>query len=678
MPKIKKKENISKKEAYKKIAKEIIEIPIDEFLEKSFLPYAWSVTLDRSLIVISDGCKTIHRRILWTAWKNKITDTSPFIKSATFCGRVMQFSPHGDCYKSVVNIAAPVDPGQPRSLRVPLIQGKGNWGGLDLIEASSRYTELRLWPAAMELLQELPEDAVDMVPNYNETSVEPKLLPARWPVAVINGTSGMAVGFASNIPCHNPDEIMDACIDLVKDPKSKLKIKGPDFDCGCDIIANIERDGKVVNGIKEYLDTGTGTFLMRGCYKVTKSNTGTYTINFTSLPYQVGPEKVLETVKKQYEKGNLKELASWKDLSDINTPVNVEFKTKKGVNVDKVINDLFNLTPLQEYFSANCTVIKDNLPQKAGMRDMLLAFLDFRRECTRRKLNYRVKKAEEKLHVQEALQAVLLDIDKCIAIIRKSDTVDVARTKLMKTFKIDEGQADYILSLQLRRLTKSDKIEIDANIKELRKQIKDLKAILGSEAKFNNFIVSELEDTKKVISSPRKCKIVKNDDTEVDIKDVYLEYSGKRVKRTFDKSTKSFVVDESGRVIIITYKNGADVRSVYELPDNKLSPLSKFSNISGRAITVVGAEGYLVLVGINGMMKIVDLSTVVLPKGQSIRKVLGQPVFDAFVVKKIKGSLELNDKKVVPLKKLPVFGLSANGNKVWSHKISSVKYLKTE
>lgn len=820
--KLSKEEKEKKIQAYKKIAKEVTVTPVEEYVENAYLPFAFSVCLDRALVFVEDGVKPIQRRILWTAYRNHVTDKSPLMKSATFCGRVFAYSPHGDCYLSLINMSAPAVPGQPRNLRVPLVYIKGNAGSLDsgpaacltkdtklvacldldkpkvksieellnvdldeyphytfsvnsrgkrtsgrikkvwksgeeevlnihlsngevvratgnhrfltnnydeilakklkagqllatagrkvfitriikgkkeevydveiegknhnfLLDANiyvhnSRYTEMKLWPAAMELVKELDEDAVDMIPNYNETDVEPKHLPARWPVAVINGASGLAVGFSCNIPCHNPDEIMDTCIDLVHDPKARLKIKGPDFDCGCDIVACTEREGELVDGIKEYLKTGAGSFIMRGKYHVTESKKGAYTINFTALPYQIGPEKVLDAVKKQYEKGNFKELSSWKDLSDIEVPVNVEFKTKKGVSIAKVINDLFTLTPLQTPYAVNNTIIMDNLPQKMGMREILLSFVEFRRECTRRKLNFRVKKAEDKLHTQEALQAVLLDIDKCISIIRKSDTAEIAKEKLMKAFKIDERQAEYILSIQLRKLTKSDKIEIDKNIDELRKKIDQIKGILNSEKKFNNFVASELEDTKEIISSPRKCKIYKtiNDDIEDDVDDVYIQCNGNKVKRTFEKDKDNYKVSDDGRMLIITYKNGADVRSVYELPDGRFAAIGSFSDLSGRAIAGAGAEGYLVLVGINGMMKIVDLSTVELPKGQNIPTILAQPIKDAFVLKEIKGKLLVNDKKEIPLSKLPVFGIKAKGNKVYNKPVKTVQYIKEE
>lgn len=661
-------------------AKEIIEKQVEDYVQEMFLPYAYSVCLDRALVYDTDGLKPIQRRALFCAYKNGLSDKSAKMKSATFTGRLMDYSPHADAYLAIVNMAEPETEGQPRNLRLPLIKGKGNWGNLDGPAAAARYTEMNLTPAAMELLKELNENAVDMVPNYNGTLDEPKFLPARWPVAIINGVpNGMAVGFACNIPCHNPDEVMDACIELTKnsdltDAELCKIIKGPDFNCGCDIISDVEKDGKTVNGVREYLKNGSGTFIMKGKYNVEEKG-GKYTINFYSLPYQIGPYKVIEAVKKQYEKGHLKELSSWKDLSDMEHPINVEFKTKKGVNVDKIISELYELTPLQSYFAVNNTIIHEGLPQQVNMKTALLGFVEFRKECTKRKLKFRLAKKEQQLHIQEALKAVLLDIDKCIAIIRKSDNEEAARQSLMKTFKIDEGQANYILSLQLRKLTKADEHEIKTNIDELKKAIAEIKKILGDAKKFIQYVVSEMEDTKSVISSPRKCKITKSKDEELDIKDVYLKYKNGKVKRTFKNEGRIFPVDKEGRVLIITYKNGADVRSIYELPDEKYVSMSNFSNISGRPVAVAGTEGFLVLVGIEGTMKMVDLSEVNLPKGQNIKKILAQPVAGAFVVPKVAGGVRLNGKKEIDLKELPVFGISANGNKVWPHKIDSVEFI---
>lgn len=674
---------IEKEELFQTVAAEVDEQEISEYVENNYLPFSWSVCLDRALVYSTDGLKPIQRRILYTAYKTGITDKSPKIKSSTFEGRVMAYSPHGGCYGSIANLAASEVKGQPRDMRVPLIRGKGNWGDLDHGPAAARYTEMNLYPAAMELLVELSEDAVDMVPNYNDTDVEPVFLPARWPVAVINGVpDAMAVGFACNLPSHNPDEIMDATIALLKDPNLENKdimkiVKGPDFNCGCDIIACTEQQGKAVDGIKSYMDTGKGTFLMRSKYNVTEDN-GQYIINFYALPYRIGPEKIIEAIKKKYDKGGFKELASWKDLSDMENPVNLEITTKKGVNLSKIIHELFQYTPLQTTYTTNNTIVSNKIPQKMDIKSILNDFIEFRKECTTRKLNYRLKSLDHKLHLQEAIKAVLLDIDKCVSIIRNSDTAEDACTKLMKQFSIDEEQANYILSLQLRKLTKSDSHEINENIKDLNKKIKDINSVLGNDKKFIEFIAEEMEETKKKISSPRKCKIYKKEqkDDEIEEKEVYLGFKDGKVYRTFEKTGDVYSVAPDGRVAVIT-KNKAEIKSIYEIPDNRPVVMSRFGVT--RPLAVCSNEGYLLLVGKMGSMKIVDLSKMTLPNKPEIAKILNQEVLEAHLFKSIeKGKIAIageKHEKVVELKDIPVQSISANGKKFLNEEIDYVELM---
>lgn len=483
-------------------AKEIIKTDLKDFVDKNYTPFSWSVCLDRAL-VLKDGLKPIQRKILWTAKEMGITDKSAKVKVASFCGRVMKYSPHSVAESSVTNLAKSEGSSPPVDLRVPLIRIKGN------INAAGRYIEMNFWPAAMELLKELNENTVLMVDNYDNTAKEPKFLPVRWPVAFINGVpNAMAVGFACNLPSHNPDEVMDACIKLLQNSDINITditkiIKGPDFSCGCDIIK--KRDG--VDGVKEYMKTGSGTFIMRGVYEVKKEGRK-HVINFSALPYKITPEKILESISSNYEKGKLRELSSWKDLSDLKHPVNVEIITKTNVNIDKVISDLFQLTPLEQTFSANNTLIINDKPLQADVKTILNSFLDLRKECTKNKLEYRLDKKKHKLLMQEAIQKVLLDIDAAIKIIRNSDNDKVAKEKLIKKFKLNDEQAEYILSLQLRKLTKADRHEIETSIKDLNKEIKELDSILNNKKKFIDFIIKELEDTKQVITSKRLCKII--------------------------------------------------------------------------------------------------------------------------------------------------------------------------
>lgn len=548
---------------------------------------------------------------------------------------------------------------------------------------NSRYTEMSLWPAAMELLKELNEDTVDMVPNYDNTTIEPVYLPARFPVALINGVpDAMAVGYACNIPSHNPDEVMDACIALLNNEDISIKelskiINGPDFDCGCDIIAVTERDGKMVNGISSYMETGSGSFIMKAVCEQTENN-GSYTLNFKKLPYKISPERVIEEIKKQYEKGELKELSSWKDLSDIENPVNLEIITKKNINISKVLNDLYKMTSLQCVFAANNTIIIGNSPTKADIKTILSEFISFRKNCTKRKLNHRLEERNHKLHIQEAIKAVLVDIDKCISIIRNSDDEDIARDKLKKTFKLDDEQANYILSLQLRKLTKSDIHQVNSSIKDLSAEIKEISGILNNEKKFISFITSEMEDTKKVISSNRKCHIVKQLNEEVEIKQVYLSCEDRKITRSFNKTDDSFEINEEGKVLVVT-KDKCFIRSIYEIPDNKPVLNSKLK-FSGTGLTVAASEGYLLIVGLEGSMKIVDMSTFNFPRKDVIDSIFKQEIVYATQLKELDGAILVKGSKrdrKVSISDIPVQSMSAkSGKRIYNGVVESIELIK--
>lgn len=673
------------------IAKELIEKDLPDYINEIYAPYAWSVCLDRALVYITDGLKPIQRKILWTAKKLGITDKSARMKSATFVGRVMKYSPHGESYDVVVNMAETESEGIekiPRPLRLPLIEGKGNFGGINRNlqpAASSRYSEIRLTPAAMELISELDENTIEFVPNYDNTDVEPVFLPARWPVALINGVpDAMAVGYACNIPNHNPDEVMDACIALEKNPKlgfNELKkiILGPDFNCGCDIIAMRERDGVVQDGIVSYMETGSGTFTMRGKYTVEEVG-GRNIIKFYSLPYKIDPADVIEDIKREYEKGGFRELSEWKNLSDLEHPVLLYLETKKGINLPKLISDLYSKTKLECAFSANNTIISgegiEARPVKFGVRDIILGFLNFRHQCTKNKLNNRIKLKEAELSKNNAIKAVSVDIDKCISIIRKANDRSEAAKKLEKTFKINDEQSKYVLSLQIGSLTKSDTIAIQKRIGELEKSLKETKEILADPKKFSKFIISELEETKKNISSPRKCKIIKSLEEEEETKDIFLGInSDGKIYRTFKESEDVYSVNKDGKVVVIT-ESKAFIRSIYELNDEKLAAVSKLK-FPGKGLTVAASSGYLLIVGEEGSAKIVDMSSYNYPNKDVVDGIFKQKVAYATVIRELAGKLVINGNEKVKISDIPVQSMTAkNGKKISKENISSVELVQ--
>lgn len=488
-----------KKAKFEKIAENLEEVPADGFLKDNFLPYAWSFSLDRALTDVT-GLKPVQRRILYTMYEMGLSPQGNRSKVATLAGRVLAYHPHGDVSvaDALKNIA------RPHVFRVPLIDGKGDFGVPGTPGAAARYIEARLNKAAWLNVEDIAEHATRMAPNYDDTTVEPVRIPVKWPVSVVNGGSGIAVGYAANMPSHNPTEIMKACKALLKNPDmtddalAKI-VLGPDFNMGGSITSN--------DGIKEYLKTGSGSFKIRGNYEVTPGARNSYRIEFYELPYGVYPEKVIEEIQKQSDKGKFAEISTYKDLSDLKHPIRVVIDTKPSSNHKKVLQDLFKFTSLESSFSANMTTIVDNRPVQAPMKTLLLNFVEFRKECIANKTNYILPRRENRLHVINGMLKTLVDIDKAISIIRKSDDSEVANEKLQKAFKIDKLQADYVLSLQLKRLTKMDSLALKNEKQDLEDEIKYLNDLLSDVEVLNAYLLNEFDNTLKIIGDERKTEI---------------------------------------------------------------------------------------------------------------------------------------------------------------------------
>lgn len=587
------------------VASDIDDVPADEWLKSNFLPYAWDYNLDRALVDVS-GLKPVQRRILYTMWKKNLNPNANRMKVATLAGAVLAYHPHGDASVSeaLKNMA------RAHIFRVPLIDGKGDFGTIGSPGAAPRYIEAKLSKAAWLNVEEIDQNAVKIIPNYDGKEVEPERLPVRWPVGVINGNSGMAVGYAANMPSHNPTEVMKACIALVKNPDlsdNRLAniVKGPDFNMGGFITST--------DGVKEYLKTGSGTFTIRSKYDVTPIRGGGYRIDYYEIPFGTTPEAIKKTIKKQMDNGHLKDVVNVNDLSDLKHPVKFVVDVKKDAQIKSVIEDLFRRTPLESKFSANMTTVVNNRPQQSSMKDLLLDFIEFRKQCIVNKLGWERGKRCDRLHLVKGLLSVLLDIDKAVKIIRNSDDAKTASTSLQKTFKIDEVQANYVLSLQLRRLTKMDRHSLDEEEKSLTDRISEIDSILKDG--MVEYMVNEFKETMKVIGDDRKTEI--NDMTEAE----YLESrkNESKVLKAEDKGAKTCLyVLADGRFL----KSMVPIDSVSMARTNrtkKVQPyLSMVRTAGNENVSVIGDDGVAystALVSMSGNEPVSSSSLSTIPSG---------------------------------------------------------------
>jgi len=475
-------------------------------VEMSFLTYAYSVITDRALPDARDGLQPVQRRILYSMYESGFGQTKPHQKSAKIVGITTgNYHPHGDsaCYGAMVRLA------QPFSLYLPLVDGHGNFGDQPgSTYAASRYTEARLAQSSTLLLQELAEDAVEMRSNYDNSTLEPTVLPAMFPNLLVNGASGIAVGMATNMPTHNPNEIMAAARWLLTHPNATLEklmefVPGPDFHSGGEIIG--------VDAIKEGYATGRGIFRIRGRADVEDAGRGKHRIVFYELPYGVSIEKIIEKTKKAIELGKITGVSDIKDLTDRRNGTRLVVETKTGVNPQALMVDLFQYTDLQVSFGINNMALVNGEPKMLGLRDLLSIFLEHRKDATRRRSQFRLAKKENRLHLVKGLLKALADIDKVIEIIRGSDDDEIASKELIKYFKVDEVQAKYILDLQLRRLTRLDQIKLDTESASLQTEIESLNAILNDPEVLTKLIGDELVATAKLLDTPRHSTIIDGD-----------------------------------------------------------------------------------------------------------------------------------------------------------------------
>ena len=483
------------------VAKVIDKVSTQDFLEKSFLKYAYMVILSRAIPDARDGLKPVQRRVLHTMNTLGLTPEKNHVKSARIVGEVMGiFHPHGSSYLTLVRMA------QDFALRLPLVDGHGNFGSPGDGPAADRYTESRLSPAATYLLDEVKEDTVMMQPNYDGTTVEPSVLPAQFPNLLVNGSTGIAVGMGCNLPPHNPDEVIAAARWLLTHPNATVErlmdfVPGPDFPTGALILGN--------DAIKEAYTTGRGIIKIRARHTVESIGRGKNQIIFTEMPYETSIEKVIEEIKKKIDEGKLQGIADAADFTDRENGIRFVVETKTGINPEVLAMDLFKLTSLEVSYGINNTVITPaGTPETLGLKELLQIFLDHRIETVRNRTVFRAKKKRDRLHHVDALLKALLDIDKVIKIIRNADDPASAQQQLMKGFKMDELQAEYVMNLQLRRLTKFNRLELERENEELKKEIAELDLLLSDETRLRKLISDELAAVGKKISTPRRSEIV--------------------------------------------------------------------------------------------------------------------------------------------------------------------------
>ncbi len=484
----------------------IVDIDVTEEMRGSFLEYAYSVIYQRALPDARDGLKPVQRRILYQMNEMGLRPDRPHVKCARVVGDVMgRLHPHGDSaiYDALVRLA------QPWAMRLPLIDGHGNFGSLggDDSAAAYRYTEARLSAAAMEMVASIDEDTVDFQPNYDGQDAEPQVLPAAFPNLLVNGAAGIAVGMATNMAPHNLGEVIAAARHLIAHPDADLEtlmrfVPGPDLPTGGKIVG--------LDGIRDAYETGRGTFRTRAAARIEKVSPRRTGIVVTELPYGVGPEKVAARIKNLAQAKKLAGIADLKDLTDRHRGLHLVIEIRSGFVPEAVLDELYRLTPMEETFGINNVALVNGQPRVLGLRELLQIYVDHRIEVVRRRTAFRRAKRESRLHLVDGLIIALLNIDEVIQVIRTSDDAAAAKERLMSVFDLSAIQAQYILDTPLRRLTRYDRLELDRERDTLQSEIAELTAILDSEPRLREVVSDELASVSERFATPRRTVLLES------------------------------------------------------------------------------------------------------------------------------------------------------------------------
>ena len=493
------------------LVERIVDIDVAQEMREAFLEYSYSVIYARALPDARDGLKPVQRRILYGMTDLGLRPDRPHVKCSRIVGEVMgKYHPHGDSaiYDALVRLA------QPFSMRLPLVDGHGNFGSLDDGPAASRYTEARMAPAALLMvggldrgLSEISEDTVDFVPNYDDTQTQPAVLPSAYPNLLVNGASGIAVGMATNMAPHNLVEVIGAARHLLAHPDCSLEdlmrhVPGPDLPGGGRIVG--------LDGIREAYLTGRGSFRTRASARIENITPRRKGIVVTELPYLVGPEKVIERIKDLVQSRKLAGISDVKDLTDRRHGMHLVIEVKSGFVPEAVLEELYRLTPMEDSFGINNVALVEGQPRTLGLKDLLTVYVDFRRDVVRRRTAYRLARRQERLHLVEGLLVAILDIDEVIQLIRSSDDATTAKARLMGVFELSDPQATYILDLQLRRLTKFSRLELEKERDELTREIAELDAVLADEALLRRTVSDELAEVAAAHGTPRRTVLLES------------------------------------------------------------------------------------------------------------------------------------------------------------------------
>jgi DNA gyrase subunit A len=496
-------------EAIKK-GNRIVEVDLENQMKSAYLDYAMSVIVGRALPDVRDGLKPVHRRILYAMHERAWRHDRPFVKCAKIVGEVIgNYHPHGDMavYETLVRMA------QDFVMNIPLIEGQGNFGSIDGDSpAAYRYTEARLTIAAEELLRDIDKNTVDFIPNFDDTREEPTVLPAGLPNLLINGSSGIAVGMATNIPPHNPAEVIKAVNALIDNPNLSIKelmkiIPAPDFPTGGIIIGG--------EGLKEAYTTGKGSIRIRAKIDIEETKKKKTLLVIKEIPYQVNKKNVLEKIGELVQNKIIEGIADIKDLSDRHG-IRVEIELKKDVNPQIVLNQLYKMTQLQVSYGIIFLALVDGQPKILNLKEILTEYISHRKQVIVRRTKYELEEAEKRAHILEGLKIALDFIDEVIKIIRSSKTVEEARERLIKRFKLTEIQANAILDMRLQKLTSLESQKIIEELEELKKKIEDFKDILAKEERQYQIVKEELNTALEKISKDHSKRLSEIDQSSVD------------------------------------------------------------------------------------------------------------------------------------------------------------------